>query len=93
VAAHAATTVIALTFVALFLVGAWSYADVLAELARGMSDKVLLRALLLQARLLGAVLGGWTAAFEASACRPAPSALRRRRRAHGLGQPASARRQ
>jgi hypothetical protein len=59
---HAATTVIALTFVAmLLLVGAWAYTDVLAELARGMSASVGARSVLALALLGGAVLGGWTA--------------------------------
>jgi hypothetical protein len=59
---HAATAVIGVTFLAmLLLVGAWAYTDVLAELARGMMQSLLARALLLLCLLLGAVLGGWTA--------------------------------
>jgi Sulphur transport len=59
---HAATTVIAVAFLSLLLlVGAWSYTDVLAELARGMAGSLLARTLLLLALLLGAMLGGWTA--------------------------------
>jgi hypothetical protein len=61
-APHAATTVIALTFLVLLLVaGPWSYTDALAELARGMAHSLPARTLLLLAMLLGAVLGGWTA--------------------------------
>jgi len=41
----------------LLLVGAWSYTDVLAELARGMSRNVVARAALLLAMLAGAVIG------------------------------------
>lgn len=56
---HLATLVIAATFlVTLLLVGSWSYADVLAEAARGMSREVAARLLLLLALLSGAVLGG-----------------------------------
>jgi len=59
---HAATTVIAITFVImLILVGAWSYTDTLAELSRDMAQGLPGRAALLFALLLGAVLGGWTA--------------------------------
>lgn len=59
---HAATTIIAVTFVALLLlVGAWAYTDVLAELARGMAANIVARTLLLAALLLGAIVGGWTA--------------------------------
>ena len=59
---HAATTVIALTFVVmLLLVGAWAYTDVLAELARGMSASIGARSVLALALLGGAVLGGWSA--------------------------------
>lgn len=59
---HAATTVIGITFlVMLLLAGAWAYTDVLTELARGMADNLIARALLLLALLAGAALGGWTA--------------------------------
>jgi len=59
---HAATTVIGISFFfMLLLVGAWSYTDVLAELARGMSRNVVARAALLLAMLAGAVIGGATA--------------------------------
>ena len=59
---HAATIVIGITFVAMFLlVGAWAYTDVLAELARGMSSNLAGRILLLVALFGGAALGGWTA--------------------------------
>jgi sulfur transporter len=59
---HAATTVIAFTFVVmLLLVGTWAYTDVLAELARGMSASVGARSVLALALLGGAVLGGWRA--------------------------------
>jgi toxin CptA len=59
---HAATTVIGVTFLVLLLMaGAWTYTDVLAELARGMANNILLRALLLLALFAGAFVGGWTA--------------------------------
>jgi Sulphur transport len=59
---HAATTVIGITFLLmLLLAGAWAYTDALTELARGMADNLLARALLLLALLAGAALGGWTA--------------------------------
>lgn len=60
---HAATTVIGLTFfLMLLLVGAWSYTDVLTELARTMMAVHLgARIILLIALLSGAMLGGWTA--------------------------------
>jgi toxin CptA len=59
---HAATLVIAATFVAmLLLVGAWAYTDALAELAHGMTASVAARALLFVVLLLGAAWGGWTA--------------------------------
>jgi hypothetical protein len=61
-APHAATGVIGVTFVLiLLLVGVWAYTDVLAQLARGMSMRLALGALLLLALYLGALLGGWTA--------------------------------
>lgn len=60
--AHAATAVIAVTFVAmLLLAGAWAYTDVLADLARGMAQGVGLRALLAVALLGGALASGWAA--------------------------------
>jgi len=59
---HAATTVIGITFVVMFvLVGAWDYTGALAELARGMSHSLAAKTLLLAALFLGAVLGGYTA--------------------------------
>jgi toxin CptA len=59
---HAATTVIGVTFLLMMLlVGAWSYTDALAELARGMAHSVTARALLLVCLLAGTLLGGWTA--------------------------------
>jgi toxin CptA len=59
---HAATTVIGISFFfMLLLVGAWSYTDVLAELARGMSRNLVARSALLVAMLAGAVVGGFTA--------------------------------
>jgi hypothetical protein len=70
---HAATTVIALTFVVmLLLVGGWAYTDALAELARGMSASVVARLLLAASLLLGAALGGWTAGlFRSTRVSPA----------------------
>lgn len=74
---HAATSVIAIAFVVLLLVaGAWSYTDVLAELARAMTGGLASRAALLLALLVGAVLGGWTAG-RLRARRPAPSQVLR----------------
>ncbi len=59
---HAATTVIGITFVSMFLLaGAWAYTDVLAELASGMARSVPGRILLALALLAGAVAGGWLA--------------------------------
>jgi toxin CptA len=59
---HAATTVIGVTFLLMFLlVGAWAYTDVLAELARGMAANVAARVVLVLALLAGAMLGGYTA--------------------------------
>jgi uncharacterized membrane protein YedE/YeeE len=61
-APHAATGVIGVTFVAiLLLVGVWAYTDVLAQLARGTSMRLVLGVLFLLALYAGAVLGGWTA--------------------------------
>jgi toxin CptA len=64
---HAATTVIGVTFLfMLLLVGAWSYTDVLIELARDRANSLITRCLLLVALLLGAVLGGRTAGRSGS---------------------------
>lgn len=59
---HAATAAIGVAFALLMLlVGAWSYSDVLADLARGMAADLPARAVLGAALLGGAVLGGaWT---------------------------------
>ena len=58
--AHAATTVIAITFcILLLLAGSWAYTDVLAELARGMGSQLVVRVGWLIALFLGALLGGW----------------------------------
>jgi toxin CptA len=60
--AHAATIVIGISFfVMLLLVGAWSYTDALADLARGMAHDGAARTVLLMGLLSGAVLGGFTA--------------------------------
>jgi toxin CptA len=57
---HAATTVIGLAFGALLLVaGAWTYTDVLQDLARGMAASLNARVALGVAVLLGALVGGW----------------------------------
>jgi hypothetical protein len=57
-----ATTVIGVTFFfMLVLTGAWTYTDVLAELARGMATNLPARVLLVFALLAGAMIGGWTA--------------------------------
>lgn len=59
---HAATTVIGIAFLVLLLTaGAWTYTDVLADLARGMAANVFVRTLLLLALFTGAFIGGWTA--------------------------------
>jgi toxin CptA len=59
---HAATALIGVAFLFLFLfAGAWAYTDVLAELARGMTARLVERGALLAALLAGALLGGWTA--------------------------------
>jgi toxin CptA len=59
---HAATTVIGIAFFfMLLLAGAWTYTDVLAELARGMARNLVARSLLLLAMLAGAIVGGFTA--------------------------------
>jgi Sulphur transport len=64
---HGATTVIGIAFVIMLLqAGAWAYTDLLAELARGMANNLLVRSLLLLALLGGAVIGGWTAGRFAS---------------------------
>lgn len=57
---HVATCLIGITFVALWLLaGAWSYTDVLADLARRMAHSALARVLLALALLAGALAGGW----------------------------------
>lgn len=59
---HHATTVIGLTFLLLLLLaGAWSYTEVLAELARGGASMLPARALLSLGLLAGAILGGMSA--------------------------------
>jgi toxin CptA len=56
---HHATTVIGLTFlILLLLAGAWSYTDVLADLAHGMAAMLPERALLSVGLLAGAMIGG-----------------------------------
>lgn len=62
-APHAATCVIGLTFLVVLVAAgsAWTYTDVLAELARGMGGPLAPRLALLGALALGAVAGGWTA--------------------------------
>jgi hypothetical protein len=60
---HAATIVIGISFLfMLLLAGAWSYSDVLAELAgKMMADSLVARSLLSMALLGGAIFGGWSA--------------------------------
>lgn len=59
---HVATSVIGITFLAALLAaGSWTYTELLAELARGMSASLAPRLLMLFALLTGAVFGGWTA--------------------------------
>ncbi|MCW5635622.1 MAG: YeeE/YedE family protein [Rubrivivax sp.] len=59
---HAATTVIGITFFfTLLLAGAWAYTDLLADLARGMPERVAPRLALFAALLAGAAWGGYTA--------------------------------
>lgn len=71
---HAATAVIGIAFVALLLTaGAWSYTDVLAELARGMASSLPTRSALCAALLLGALAGGRMAGkLKWEPVRPAP---------------------
>ena len=70
---HAATTLIAMCFVALLLLaGAWAYTDVLAELARHMAGSLGARIALLAALFAGALLGGWwSGKWSATGFRPA----------------------
>lgn len=59
---HLATLVIGLVFLLLFVsLGAWTYTDVLAELASGRFMQLGLRGWLLPALFLGALYGGWSA--------------------------------
>ncbi|MDQ6685041.1 MAG: YeeE/YedE family protein [Pseudomonadota bacterium] len=59
---HAATTVIGIAFLLMFLlVGAWAYTDVLAEAARGTAGNLRARSALLLALFAGAAFGGWSA--------------------------------
>ena len=59
---HLATIVIGLVFLLLFVsLGAWTYTDVLAELASGRFMHLGLRGWLLPALFVGALYGGWTA--------------------------------
>ncbi len=59
---HAATSVIGVTFLFMLLLsGAWTYTDVLAELAHGMAASVPARIALLVALFMGALIGGATA--------------------------------
>ena len=75
---HAATAVIGLTFLAmLVLAGAWTYTDVLADLARGMGQSVAVRVLLTVALLAGSLAAGWTAGRWRAALPSMASVLRR----------------
>jgi toxin CptA len=69
---HAATCVIGVAFVVLLLAaGAWTYTDVLAELARGMFGMLNSRLALAIALLAGAALGGWSAGrWQPTSLRP-----------------------
>jgi len=59
---HAATTVIAITFLlTLVLAGAWAYTDLLADLAQGRMARLAVRGVMVLALLVGAVWGGWSA--------------------------------
>jgi toxin CptA len=74
---HAATVMIGITFVVLLAVGgAWTYTDVLAELAQGMAGALAVRIGLVVALFAGALLGGYTAGRLRSA-RPPAAALAR----------------
>lgn len=58
-APHEATVVIGITFAIMFVAaGAWAYTELLAELAQGMPDDVLVRLLLLGALLGGSIISG-----------------------------------
>jgi toxin CptA len=74
---HAATTVIAITFLlTLVLAGSWAYTDLLADIARGRMARLAVRGLLVLALLAGAVWGGWTAGRFKSAPLAPVDALR-----------------
>lgn len=59
---HIATTVIGVAFVvSVAAAGAWSYTDVLADLANGQRAGLPFKAVLNLVMVAGAILGGWTA--------------------------------
>lgn len=79
---HAATGVIGVTFVViLLLIGVWAYTDVLAQIARGMSMRLVLGIVCLIALYLGALAGGWSA----GRLRPSAPTLRGAARCFGGG--------
>ena len=74
---HAATATIAIAFVAMVLLaGAWSYSDVIADLAHGMAHSVGWRAGLALATFAGALGAGWVAGLWRHKT-PTPSAVLR----------------
>ena len=76
-APHAATIVIGVTYVvALLTAGRWTYTDVLADLAAGMSGALGVGIVLLVALFAGALFGGWTAGRWRSAAPPAGQLMR-----------------
>ncbi len=59
---HRATAVIGIVFaISLIAIGPWAYTYALLALARGQTDGVLVKCLLLVMLFAGALLGGWTA--------------------------------
>lgn len=76
-APHQATVVIGLTFVLMALiVGPWAYTEALAGLARGMTQSLAARLILVAALAAGAILGGWTAG-RLRRVTPTPAAMAR----------------
>jgi uncharacterized membrane protein YedE/YeeE len=70
---HAASAVIGVTFVLLFVIdGAWTYTDVLADVARGRTGAFASRTLLLAALLLGAAASAIARAIRGSRSRRVP---------------------
>lgn len=74
---HAATGVIGVTFLILFLLmGAWAYTDVLIEIANGMFGNLMVRVMLLIALFAGAIAGG-ISRNQTTWVRPTPTTITR----------------